>query len=87
MSRFVTGVADIVKKECRTTMLHNDMYISRFMVYCQSIEESKLRMMTRELKRGRSDEHDPPRFMMRAKYKDSSTDPNVNHERGGGSKF
>ena len=42
MSRFLNGVLDIVKEECRTSMLHGDMNLSRLMVYAQSIEESKL---------------------------------------------
>ena len=46
-SRFVTSVTDLVKKDYPTEMLHNDMDISRLMVYAQSIEESKLKMMTR----------------------------------------
>ena len=33
MSRFVTGVADLVKEECRMAMLHDDMNLSRIMVY------------------------------------------------------
>ena len=40
-SRSVTGVADLVKKECRTTILQNDMSLSRIMVYAHSIEDSK----------------------------------------------
>ena len=43
MSHFVTGVADLVREECRTAMLHDDMTLARLMVYAQSIEESKLR--------------------------------------------
>ena len=38
MSRFVTGVADLVKEECRKTILHGEMNMSRIMVYTQSIE-------------------------------------------------
>ena len=37
MSHFVTGVSDIVKEEFCTAMLHDDMNISRLMVYAQSI--------------------------------------------------
>ena len=33
MSRFVTGVAELVKEECRTTMLYDDMTLYRLMVY------------------------------------------------------
>ena len=39
MSRFVTGVPDIVKGECRTPMLHNNMNFYRIMVYALSIED------------------------------------------------
>ena len=33
MSRFVTGVADLVKEECHTSMLYDDMTLSRLMKY------------------------------------------------------
>ena len=56
MSRFVNGVSDLVKEECHTTILHDDMNISRLMVYAQSTRESKLKKMTRHLKRDASDE-------------------------------
>ena len=51
MSRFVTGVADLVKEEYHMAMLHDDMTLSRLMVYSQSIEESKFRRIARYLKR------------------------------------
>ena len=53
MSRFVTGISDLVKEECRTAMLHGDMNISRLFVYAQSIEESKMTRLRKDLKRGR----------------------------------
>ncbi|MCQ8086693.1 retrotransposon gag domain-containing protein, partial [Salmonella enterica] len=53
MSRFVTGESDLVKEECRTAMLHGDMNISRLFVYAQSIEESKMTRLRKDLKRGR----------------------------------
>ena len=36
MSTFVTGVADLVREECCTVMLHDDMTLDRLMVYAQS---------------------------------------------------
>ena len=52
MRRFVIGVSDLVKEEFHMTMLHNDMNLTRLMVYAQSIEESKLSKISRYLKRG-----------------------------------
>ena len=52
----MTSVSDLVKEEFHTSMLHDDMNISRLMVYDQSIQESKHKRMTRDLKKGRSDE-------------------------------
>nr|XP_010314123.1 uncharacterized protein LOC104644947 [Solanum lycopersicum] len=62
MRRFVTGVAEIENEECRMTMIHNGMNMSRLMVYAQSIEESKLSMISRNLKRGTSDEQNQARL-------------------------
>lgn len=41
MCRFVTGVVDLVKEECRMNIIHNQMNFSRIIVYAQSIEELK----------------------------------------------
>ena len=43
----MTGVANLVREECRTTMLYDDMTLARLMVYEQSIEESKVSRMAR----------------------------------------
>ena len=46
---FMMGVADFVREEYCTEMLHDDMTVARLMVYAKSIEESKLRRMARSL--------------------------------------
>ena len=43
MNRLLTGVFDPVEEESSTSMLVDDMDISRLMVFDQQIEESKLR--------------------------------------------
>ena len=65
MSRFVTRVANLVKEECRTTMLHGNMNFSRLMVYAQSIEDSKLTRISRNLKRSGLSDKNQPRFKKR----------------------
>ncbi|XP_049391309.1 uncharacterized protein LOC125855610 [Solanum stenotomum] len=87
INRFVTGISDLVKEECHTTILHEDMNICRLMVYAQSIEESKLNRMNMDLKRGRLNEKDQPRFKKRAPNQDSTSASKANEDKGGGSQF
>ncbi|WMV24605.1 hypothetical protein MTR67_017990 [Solanum verrucosum] len=56
MSKFVSGVSDLVYKEFRTAMLVHDMDISRSMVHDQTIEEDNLKERYREVKRARVDD-------------------------------
>lgn len=51
-----------MREQCRTTMFHIDMNLYRLMVYAQSIEESNLRRITRNLKRRKSDEKNLPKY-------------------------
>ena len=51
-------------------MLHNDMTLARLMVYAQSIEESKLGGISRNLKRSGSSDQSQPRFKTRAQTQD-----------------
>ena len=62
MSRFVMVVTNLVRDECRKTMLHDDLTLGRLMVYAQSIEESKLGRIARNLKRSCSSYQGQPRF-------------------------
>ena len=57
MSRLVMGVADLLIEECGKTIIHGDMNLSRLMVYAESIEESKHSSLLRNMKRGRSNDH------------------------------
>ena len=70
MSRFVTGVAHLVREECRTVMLRDNMNISRHMVYAQLIEESKHRRIARDLKRSGISDQGQPRLKKRAQAQD-----------------
>ena len=63
MNKFMMGVSTLVEKECRTTMLLNEMYIARIMVYAQLIEKSKIREIRKERKRPRFDESSKPKPM------------------------
>ena len=91
MSRFLTGVSDLVKEECHMEILHHEMDISRLIIYAQQIEESKLKNRNREVKRGRTDDGNfsnarsdgqgRPRFKQRFSNQDSSSAPRVNKDK------
>ena len=84
MNRFVMGVADLVKEECRRVILHDDMTLSILMVYAQSIEDSKLKRMSRNLNRSGSSEQDQTRFEKSAQGQEEPRSAKVKLEKGGG---
>uniref|UniRef100_M1DCU0 Gag-pol protein n=1 Tax=Solanum tuberosum TaxID=4113 RepID=M1DCU0_SOLTU len=53
MSKFVTGISNMVVNECRTVMVIGDMDTSCLMVHAQQIEEEKLKENSREVFRAR----------------------------------
>ena len=47
------GVSEDIVEECRATILHNDMDLSRLMVHVQQVEESNLKKKNMDIKRAR----------------------------------
>ncbi|WMV18657.1 hypothetical protein MTR67_012042 [Solanum verrucosum] len=65
MNKFIFGVSKMVVKECRTSMLINDMEISHLMVHDQQIKEDKLMERYKEAKRAKTSNgssNAPPKF-------------------------
>ena len=80
MSHFLMGVADLVKEERRTEMLHDDMTVARLMMYARAIEKSKSRRMTLNLKRGCSSDHDQTRIKKRSETQEELRSAKVKFE-------
>ena len=72
MSYFVTGVVDLVMDECCTAMFHDDMTLARHMVYAQSIEDTKIRRISRSLKRSGASDQEQTRFKKKVKFEEES---------------
>uniref|UniRef100_M1DZ72 Gag-pol polyprotein n=1 Tax=Solanum tuberosum TaxID=4113 RepID=M1DZ72_SOLTU len=58
MNKFLYGVPDLVKTECRNAMLLGDMNISRLMTHAQQVEGDKLREQAKENKKARTGNYD-----------------------------
>ena len=78
MSHFIMCVANLVREECLTVMLHDDMTLARLILFAQSIKVSKLKMMSTILKRSGSSHHGQPSFKKRAQTQEESRSANVN---------
>lgn len=59
ISRFLSGMFDMIEKEYCTTMLLHDMDISCLIVYDQQIEEGKLNEEYKDKKKSRIEDDDP----------------------------
>ncbi|XP_049381232.1 uncharacterized protein LOC125845741 [Solanum stenotomum] len=90
MNKFVMVVSRLVEEECRKAILIHDMTISRFLVYAQQIEETKLKKMNRDVKslrtqdgnlsKGRFEAQGTPRFKNRFSNQGTSSTPKVNKD-------
>jgi len=91
MTRFLTGVFVLMEEECRAEMLHDNMDISRLMVYSQQVEESRIGKKNSEVKtprtdygnftKGKSEGQGRPRFNKRFSNRVFSSAPRVNKYR------
>ncbi|WMV19102.1 hypothetical protein MTR67_012487 [Solanum verrucosum] len=91
MSKFMSGISDLVVKECRMAMLIIDMDIYHIMTYCHQIEEGKLKGRSIEKKRSRMEDdnsshvrldgHGHPRNQQRFFEQSSSKAPKYNEDR------
>ena len=58
MNKFLYGVSDLVKTECRNAMLLVYMNIYRLMTHAQQVKGDKIREQTKENKKDRTVNYD-----------------------------
>ena len=58
MNKFLYGVLDLVKTECRNAILLGDMNISRIMTHAHYVQGDKLRAQAKENKKARTENYD-----------------------------
>ena len=58
MNKFLYGVLDLVKTECRNAMLLGHMNISRLMTHAQQVEGDKIREQAKKNKISRTENYD-----------------------------
>ena len=64
-------------------MLHDDMTLARIMVYAKSIKESKHKKISRNIKRGGSNDQGQPKFKNMAQTQEEPRSAKVNIDKGG----
>ncbi|XP_069146050.1 uncharacterized protein [Solanum lycopersicum] len=60
MSRFLTGINEDMEEECRSTVLHNNMDLSRLMVHVQQVEDNRKKRGVRYVRRRRPQDQAGP---------------------------
>ena len=92
MSRFLTGTAEDLEEECRATMLHDNMNLSRLMVHVQQVEDSRKRKQTMVGNKSRQTDanfsrknsteiRDKPRFKKGLSHQGESSSSKGRHDR------
>ncbi|TMX03309.1 hypothetical protein EJD97_017135 [Solanum chilense] len=91
MTRFVMGVSEDLVKECCSTILHDNMDISRLMLHAHQVEETRLKRKNKEYKmtkayeggisKGRLEIEYNPRFKNRVSNQVPSNFPKNNKDR------
>ncbi|KAH0743109.1 hypothetical protein KY290_031102 [Solanum tuberosum] len=69
MNKFLYGVSDLVKIECRNAMLLEIMNIPRLMTHAQQVEGDKLREQAKDNKKSRTGNYDVPSSKFRQDQK------------------
>ena len=58
MNKFLSGVSNLVKIECRSAMLLKDMKLSRLVTHALQVEGDKIREQDEENKKARTGNND-----------------------------
>ena len=53
MRRFLTGIKGDLEEECRSVILHDNMYLSMLMVHVQYVEDNRKKRGVRDVRRTR----------------------------------
>ena len=97
MRHFFTEVSEDLQEECQSAMLHDNMNISRLMVYAIRVEEARLKRKSRDTKRARTFDgdssknrleiQDKPRFKKRVSSQVPYKFPKASGDRVSSPKF